>query len=159
MLPLNAGTGVGGGRIGRKLIGQGCRRCRTARNGWRQPGCERILALRDHRQRKGSCTIVAEHDGVLIGYVSGSVRTAFYAAGATAWVDEILVAPESRSCGVGRQLMSAFETWATRNDSVLVALATRGAAKFYEHLGYVSKAGYFKKYIAGDGTSSAESKS
>ena len=106
-----------------------------------------------------SCIIVAELDGALIGYVSGSVRTAFYAGGATAWVDEILVAPESRSGGVGRQLMSAFETWAADNRSVLVALATAGAAKFYEKLGYESRAGYFKKYLAGDDTSSSESKS
>lgn len=94
-----------------------------------------------------SCIIVAERDGALIGYVSGSVRDAFYAGGATAWVDEILVDAEARSCGVGRQLMSAFETWAARHHSVLVALATRGAATFYEHLGYASKAGYFKKYL------------
>ena len=110
--------------------------------------------LRDPR----SCIIVAEQDGALIGYVSGSVRTAFYAAGATAWVDEILVVPESRSGGVGQQLMSAFETWAADNRSVLVALATRGAAKFYEKLGYESRSGYFKKYLASVVTPSGESK-
>ena len=33
---------------------------------------------------------------------------------------------------------------------VLVSLATRGAAAFYEHRGYVSKAGYYKKYFATD---------
>ncbi len=96
-----------------------------------------------------SCVLVAEQDGALIGYVSGSVRTAFYAAGATAWVDEILVVPKSRSGGIGQQLMSAFEAWAADNQSVSVALATRGAAPFYEKLGYESKAGYFKKYLAG----------
>ena len=101
-----------------------------------------------------SCIIVAELDGALIGYVSGSVRTAFHAAGATAWVDEILVLPELRRGGVGHQLMSAFETWAADNRSVLVALATRGATNFYEKLGYESRAGYFKKYLAADVPSS-----
>jgi GNAT superfamily N-acetyltransferase len=94
-----------------------------------------------------ACVIVAEHDERLIGYVSGSVRSAFYAAGATAWVDEIFVTADFRSRGVGAQLMAAFETWAVRHDAVLVALATRGAAAFYEQLGYVSKASYFKKYL------------
>lgn len=102
-----------------------------------------------------SCVVVAEGDGVLIGYVSGSVRTAFYAAGTTAWVDEILVVPDWRRHGVGGRLMNAFETWSADNGSVSVALATRGAAKFYEQLGYESRAGYFKKYLARDVTSSA----
>jgi GNAT superfamily N-acetyltransferase len=105
-----------------------------------------------------SCVIVAEQDGRLVGYVSGSVRTAFYAGGATAWVDEILVVPALRSGGVGQQLMRAFETWAANNNSVSVALATRGAAKFYEKLGYESRAAYFKKYLAGVATPSRESK-
>jgi GNAT superfamily N-acetyltransferase len=45
------------------------------------------LLLESKLEDPRSCVIVAEQDGVLIGYVSGSVRTAFYAAGATAWVD------------------------------------------------------------------------
>ena len=94
-----------------------------------------------------ACIIVAEQDGRLIGYVSGSVRTAFYASGATAWVDEILVTPEFRRRGVGAQLMGAFEAWAERHESRQVALATRGAAAFYERLGYATSAAYFKKYL------------
>ncbi len=66
--------------------------------------------------------------------------------------------PDLRSSGVGQQLMSAFETWAADNSSISVALATRGAANFYEKLGYESRAGYFKKYLASDVTSSQESK-
>jgi GNAT superfamily N-acetyltransferase len=96
-----------------------------------------------------SALLVAEHDGALIGYVSGRFHAAFYAAGVTAWVDEILVTSAFRGHGVGGQLMSAFEAWAAHNSCILVALATRGAAPFYEHLGYASKAGYFKKYLAG----------
>jgi GNAT superfamily N-acetyltransferase len=110
---------------------------------------ETFCALLDSKLRdQRSCLIVAEHDGALVGYVSGSVRTAFHAGGTTAWVDEILVAPDARGGGVGRHLMQEFELWAASHDAVLVALATHGAVKFYERLGYTSKAGYFKKHIA-----------
>ncbi len=117
-----------------------------------------VLLLEAKLKDPGACVIVADSEGELVGYVSGSVRTAFYAAGTTAWVDEIFVMPDLRSAGVGQQLMSAFETWAADNSSISVALATRGAANFYEKLGYESRAGYFKKYLASDVTSSQESK-
>lgn len=94
-----------------------------------------------------SCLIVAEQNGELVGYVAGYAHPTFYAGGPTAWVDELLVAETCRGRGIGRQLMDAFENWARSRDSVLVSLATRGAAAFYEHLGYSSKAAYYKKYL------------
>jgi GNAT superfamily N-acetyltransferase len=97
-----------------------------------------------------SCLLVAEEEGCLVGYVSGYCHATFYAGGVTAWVDELLVLAPFRGTGVGRQLMDAFEAWATDRRSVLVSLATRGAAAFYEHRGYTSKAGYYKKYLATD---------
>jgi GNAT superfamily N-acetyltransferase len=71
-----------------------------------------------------------------------------YAGGRTAWVDELLVIESLRGRGIGRQLMDAFEQWAQDRRCVLVSLATRGAAAFYEHRGYASPAGYYKKYFA-----------
>ena len=62
-------------------------------------------------------------------------------------MDEVLVTEAARGQGTGRQLMEAFEAWATGQRCLLVSLATRGAAKFYEHLGYVSKARYYKKSL------------
>jgi GNAT superfamily N-acetyltransferase len=110
---------------------------------------ESFSALLDSKLGDSSaCILVAEHQGALIGYVSGSVRTAFYAAGATAWVEEILVRPEFRGRGVGAELMRAFESWAEAHGSRLVALATRGAVAFYERLGYATSAAYLKKYLA-----------
>jgi len=44
--------------------------------------------------------------------------------------------------------MDAFEEWANDRKSVLVSLSTCGAAEFYEHRGYTSRAGYYKKYFA-----------
>jgi len=90
---------------------------------------------------------LAELDGRLIGYVSGYCHPTFYAGGYTAWVDELLVESGFRGRGVGRNLMDAFEAWAAARQCRLVSLATSGATGFYEHLGYRSKAGYFKKYL------------
>jgi GNAT superfamily N-acetyltransferase len=98
-----------------------------------------------------SCTLVLEHDGRLVGYLSGHCHDTFYAAGPTAWVDEVLVSKEFRGQGHGRALMEAFEAWATASGCVLVSLATAGAAAFYEHLGYATKAAYYKKYLAAAG--------
>ena len=43
--------------------------------------------------------------------------------------------------------MEAFEEWASLHNCVLVGLATRGAAPFYERLEYASKVAYFKKNL------------
>ena len=94
-----------------------------------------------------SAIIVAVLDTRFVGYVSGSTRDAFYAAGATAGVDEILVVPNERGAGIGARLMNAFEAWAARQQCTHVALATRSAGLFYERLGYASRAEYFKKYL------------
>lgn len=90
---------------------------------------------------------VAEHEGALTGYVAGYRHPTFYAAGETAWVDELLVDSNYRGRGVGQRLMAAFEQWASNHGCTLVGLATAGARGFYERLGYESKAGYYKKYL------------
>lgn len=94
-----------------------------------------------------SFVAVAERNETLVGYVAGHRHSAFYAAGDTAWVDEILVLPTERRSGVGRMLMGAFERWASEAGCKLTSLATAGAADFYRALGYNTKAGYFKKYL------------
>lgn len=96
--------------------------------------------------------LVLEHGGRLAGYLSGYRHPTFYAAGETAWVDEVMVSKELRGRGHGRALMEAFEAWAAEHGCALVSLATSGAAAFYEHLGYVTKASYYKKYITASGT-------
>lgn len=105
-------------------------------------------ALESKLSDVSACLRVAEHESQLVGYVSGYCHDTFYAGGPTAWVDELLVIEPLRGTGIGRELMDAFEQWAQDQHSVLVSLATRGAATFYEHRGYASKAGYYKKYFA-----------
>ena len=69
-----------------------------------------------------------------LGYLLGFWHPAFFANGPVAWVEEILVRPESRGRGAGRALMSAFEQHAADQGCLLVALATRRAAAFYRAL-------------------------
>jgi len=95
-----------------------------------------------------SYLLVAEDETGLIGYISGYCHAAFYAGGNTAWIDEIFVKEDRRGEGIGRLLMAALETRASADGCSLVALATAGAGPFYAKIGYESKAGYFKKYLA-----------
>jgi len=104
------------------------------------------LKLADPSSYTAVALDVDDNQRVLAGYVAGCCHVTFYAAGWTAWVDEIFVRPERRGEGIGRMLMTAFEAWALSRDCKLVALSTAGARPFYEHLGYASKAGYYKKY-------------
>jgi predicted N-acetyltransferase YhbS len=97
-----------------------------------------------------SYMFVAEDERGLAGYVSGCRRTAFYAGGETAWVDEILVDPGRRDRDIGSLLMDAFEQRATADGCKLVSLATVGAGPFYSKRGYETKASYYKKYLGAE---------
>jgi GNAT superfamily N-acetyltransferase len=115
-----------------------------------------IAALHTKQADTSSYTAVAELSGKLIGYVSGYSHPTFYAGGNTAWVDELLVVENHRGQGIGRELMEAFEEWAASRECKLIGLATRGARSFYEHLGYQSKAAYYKKYLCAAVSGAAE---
>jgi GNAT superfamily N-acetyltransferase len=105
------------------------------------------LSFRFKLKDPDSFVAVAELDSRLVGYISGDAHETFYAGGKTAWVDEILVVEDARRRGLGRALMTEFENWAESGRCKLVGLATRGAASFYEELGFATTAGYFKRYL------------
>ena len=97
----------------------------------------------------GACVLVAARGGECVGYLLGFRHLTFYAGGAVAWVEEVLVRGQERGRGTGRALMSAFEQWAAAHGCGLVALATRRAAPFYRALGYEESAVYFRKVLDG----------
>jgi GNAT superfamily N-acetyltransferase len=102
----------------------------------------RILGNQD------ACFLVAaREDRMVIGYLLGFEHATFFANGPVAWVEEIAVASSFRRHGVGRALMTRFETWAAARGARLVALATRRAAQFYSALGYEESASYFRKVL------------
>ncbi|HEY5355577.1 MAG TPA: GNAT family N-acetyltransferase [Streptosporangiaceae bacterium] len=94
-----------------------------------------------------ACLLVAAEGDDCLGYVLGFRHLTFYANGPVRWVEEIVVTQQYRGRGLGRALMSAFESWAAARDCVLVALATRRAAPFYLALGYAESATYLRKIL------------
>ena len=90
---------------------------------------------------------VAQSGDDIIGYVLGTAHPTFYASGPVAWVEEIMVRDDFRRSGIGKQLMEYFEVWAMAQNCRLVALATRRATDFYQHIGYTESATYFRKLL------------
>lgn len=91
--------------------------------------------------------LVAEDQGVVIGYVLGSYYPCFYASSNVSWTAELFVNSDRRKEGFGRLLMDGAEGWAAENGCTLNTLATRRAGPFYQALSYEETAGYFKKPI------------
>src|SRR5690349_10074526 len=79
-------------------------------------------------QSDDSILLVATYKEQIIGYLLGFDHPTFFANGNIAWIEEIMVAENSRRQGIGRQLMASFESWAKLQQSKFVALATRRAA-------------------------------
>lgn len=90
---------------------------------------------------EGSCLMVADHEGMVIGYAVGLVA----APGgmqlvAVAHLESLFVEPAARGLGVGRQLADAVITWARGRGAKQVrvtAYATNdGAVRLYRRLGF-----------------------
>ncbi len=96
---------------------------------------------------------VAVHvsDGIVNGYVVAWAHPALYANAQVCWVDEICVHPAARRGGVGRALMAEVARWAADAGCRSVTLATGRADAFYESLGYVATARYFKHELTSRG--------
>ncbi len=84
--------------------------------------------------------LVAERAGAVIGMVTAQLVVSTAEGGASAWVEDMVVAAPERGRGVGRRLLEAIEAWATaRGASRLQLLADREnapALAFYARLGW-----------------------
>ncbi|MEM9282175.1 MAG: GNAT family N-acetyltransferase [Verrucomicrobiota bacterium] len=94
--------------------------------------------------------LVAEYDGILLGYVLASYYPCFYAVSNVAWTAELFVDSAHRRKGIGRALMGGIEKWAIENECTLNTLATRRAGSFYSAISYDESAGYYKRKLAGE---------
>ena len=89
-----------------------------------------------------SCLFVAEREGEVIGFLSGELREGSPAFEPKTWaaVEDVYVAPDHRSLGVGRALFEACQEWAQRKGangvSLQVAAGNTRARKLYKSLGF-----------------------
>lgn len=94
--------------------------------------------MRQLISRTNAATWIAEEDGRLTGFAI--VEWAKRKSGVTAYIQTIEVAPEARSRGVGRELLSRIERSARGAGAVLIWLhveaANAGAIRLYESHGY-----------------------
>uniref|UniRef100_Q01VG5 GCN5-related N-acetyltransferase n=1 Tax=Solibacter usitatus (strain Ellin6076) TaxID=234267 RepID=Q01VG5_SOLUE len=112
------------------------------------PQVEAFTKSFDHLiKQDDALLLVAVEADQLLGYLLGFDHHTLYANGRVSWVEELMVRPDRRRCGFGRDLMHHFEEWAAARGSRLVALATRRAAQFYTSIGYHESAAYFRKLL------------
>jgi GNAT superfamily N-acetyltransferase len=104
------------------------------------------------RQRRGlarllteparAAVLVAERRGAVVGMVTAQLVVSTSEGGASAWVEDLVVAEAERGRGIGRRLLDAIEAWARAEGATrLQLLADREnatALAFYARLGWRS---------------------
>jgi predicted N-acetyltransferase YhbS len=91
--------------------------------------------------------LVAELDGQIVGYAVAFRLVTLYANGIVVELQELMVAPEHRSMGVGRRLVEAVCARARSAGAMEVTVPTRRAGAYYLRLGFEETATYFKLRI------------
>lgn len=78
----------------------------------------------------------------IFGFISGEIREGSYTFNPKTWasVDDVYVAPEYRSGGVGRELIERVKEWSKKKGasgvSLQVAAANERGRNFYQNLGF-----------------------
>jgi ribosomal protein S18 acetylase RimI-like enzyme len=105
--------------------------------------------LAAYPRRHLTAKVAVAADGRIIGFCAAT--SPYW--NAVAIIDYLVVAPESRSRGVGQQLVSAVETELRESGTRLVCVQTaswnRDGIRFYERLGYTLRA-EFSRYFGPD---------
>jgi N-acetylglutamate synthase-like GNAT family acetyltransferase len=91
--------------------------------------------------------LVAERDGQIVGYAVAFRLVTLYANGIVVELQELMVAPQHRSSGIGRRLVEAVCARARSAGAVEVTVPTRRAGAYYLRLGFEETATYFKLRI------------
>lgn len=83
---------------------------------------------------------VAEHDGGVVGVVTGHVIRALHKTEPVAMLTALVVLERARGHGVGRQLVAHVEQWARARGATTISLTSAlrrvEAHAFYKQLGY-----------------------
>ena len=88
-----------------------------------------------------SDALIAEVDGVIAGYLTIYLDILSVRFGQRAWIEDMAVAPERRSCGIGMALLDVAKSWARERGASHLeldsALERAHAHRFYEREGAV----------------------
>ncbi|XOF33948.1 MAG: N-acetyltransferase family protein [Candidatus Electrothrix sp. YB6] len=87
-----------------------------------------------------TAVLVAEQEGQVVGMCTGQLLISTAEGGLSALVEDVVLLPEWRGQGIGRQLMKAIADWATEQGATRVQLLAdrnnSSALAFYNRLGY-----------------------
>lgn len=108
------------------------------------PDAQKIMRrfLADLSSSSHSCLFVAERYGEIVGFLSGELREGSPAFKLKTWaaLEDVYVAPDHRSLGIGRALFEEFLGWTREKGadgvSLQVAAGNARARRFYESLGF-----------------------
>ncbi|MDR3322877.1 MAG: GNAT family N-acetyltransferase [Zoogloeaceae bacterium] len=97
-------------------------------------GLEMLLARPEH-----ACILTARHPAAgVVGMVSAQLVISTAGGAPSAWIEDVVIRPEFRACGLGGQLLKAARDWAiTQGATRLQLLADADntpALEFYKHL-------------------------
>ena len=92
--------------------------------------------------------LVATIDEQVVGYALGSIALTLYANGPVLELQELMVAPERRRRGIGKELVEAVLEQALAAGCIEATIPTRRARDFYVGLGFVESAIYLKRRLA-----------
>ena len=93
--------------------------------------------------------LVAEAGDDLLGYALAFRLLTLFANGVVVELQELMVAPEHRGRGIGRQLVQAILERARVSGAIEVTVPTRRAREYYLRLGFEETATYLKWRVAG----------
>lgn len=85
-------------------------------------------------------TLVAEHEGSVVGLVTAHALRSLHVDGEVGWITLLVVAEGARGHGIGRRLIAEAEAWlasrACTRASVTTAVKREDAHEFYSRVGY-----------------------
>jgi predicted N-acetyltransferase YhbS len=91
--------------------------------------------------------VVAEYEGDVVGLIAVTTRRQFQRAGNLTTIDTLVVDEQTRSRGIGEQLVGVAFDAAKRSNAQAVELVSHlrrvDARRFYERLGFEVAANYF----------------
>ena len=94
------------------------------------------VAPREAISSETATVLVAELDGAVIGFATAYQGLRSVRFGLQTWVEDLAVAPQQRSRGVGKALLDAAKAWAREHGATRLALdsgeARKDAHRFYE---------------------------